>query len=476
MSNLFGSPKASSSLASRLVILVAFIGLLTACDSGGTGDSNQAPNVTDDAYAVSSAETLTVPEGQGLLANDNDPEGERLTATLDSSPQNGTLSLSGDGSFEYTPDTGFTGAASFSYVAVDPQGGQAKASVTIVVESAPPVAQNDDYSTTEDETLIVDAASGVLANDSDPDGSSLTAQVKAEPTHGVLTLNSDGSFDYTPDTGFVGTDQFEYEAVDAGGYRSTAIASIDVHSRRQANVRFVHSSPDAGPVDVFLDDQEVAGDFPYRAPSGSDVSLATSDYYDVPVGRSVIIQIRDQEGNVVSTIDVDQVNLASNARYTIILAGAVAAETEAPEAILMRDVFQNLGVGEIGLRIVHGSALAQDAFSGGVDVYIADSGQSDLSSSTPLIVDLPFTQDTGRRSLGTAGAFFPREMSGGTQQSIYVAESGGTQPALEVAIGEEGLQISEGQYVTAVVADVPGGQGGLTVGAQAIVEDEPSSN
>ncbi|PEN13497.1 hypothetical protein CRI94_09265 [Longibacter salinarum] len=240
-----------------------------------------------------------------------------------------------------------------------------------------------------------------------------------------------------------------------------------------AQVRFVHSSPDAGPVDVFLDDQEVAGDFAYSA---SPVNA--SDYLDVPVGTDATIEVRAQDGTVVNSVSVDQANLAADARYTVIVAGAVAATTEAPEAILLRDQFPDLGAGQIGLRLVHGSALAEDNFANGVDVYIAEAGQDDLSGLTPLVADFTFTQDTGSRLLGTSGAFATRELSSGPQQSVYVTAAGGTQPALEVPIGQGTgeLPITEGAYVTGIAADIPTAEGGLAVGAQAIIEDAPSDN
>ena len=71
---------------------------------------------------------------------------------------------------------------------------------------------------------MVNAAHGVLANDSDPDGQSLTAVLVTNPTHGQLTLNSDGSFSYTPYANVSGTDKFTYMASD--GLGGTAMATV----------------------------------------------------------------------------------------------------------------------------------------------------------------------------------------------------------------------------------------------------------
>ena len=58
------------------------------------------------------------------------------------------------------------------------------------------------------------AAAGVLGNDADPDGDPLTAVLVSGPSHGTLTLNANGSFTYTPNANFNGTDSFTYRASD----------------------------------------------------------------------------------------------------------------------------------------------------------------------------------------------------------------------------------------------------------------------
>src|SRR5262245_59249721 len=80
----------------------------------------------------------------------------------------------------------------------------------------PPVASNDVYSVTQD-TPLNEAAPGVLGNDSDPDNDALTAVLVSNPVHAAaagFTLNSNGSFDYTPTNGFAGIDSFTYHAND----------------------------------------------------------------------------------------------------------------------------------------------------------------------------------------------------------------------------------------------------------------------
>lgn len=78
---------------------------------------------------------------------------------------------------------------------------------------AAPTALNDAYTTNENESLVV-AAAGVLLNDSDADSDSLSAVLDIGTTHGSLTLNADGSYEYLPDSDFFGTDSFTYSVDD----------------------------------------------------------------------------------------------------------------------------------------------------------------------------------------------------------------------------------------------------------------------
>lgn len=87
----------------------------------------------------------------------------------------------------------------------------------------PPVAAADAYTVAAGTILSVPAASGVLANDSDPDGDPLTAEKVADPTYGVVYLSPDGAVIYVPASGFSGTDTFTYRASD-GSLRSDVTA------------------------------------------------------------------------------------------------------------------------------------------------------------------------------------------------------------------------------------------------------------
>ena len=95
--------------------------------------------------------------------------------------------------------------------------------VSLAGANETPETIHDNYTTNKD-TLLIVAAPGVLGNDSDPDGDTLTAIQADNPGYGTLTLNADGSFTYQPNAGFLGTDDFFYLAYDGKtGYESATV-------------------------------------------------------------------------------------------------------------------------------------------------------------------------------------------------------------------------------------------------------------
>jgi VCBS repeat-containing protein len=202
---------------------------------------NQAPVAADDSYTVSKNNALTI-SGPGVLANDTDADNDPLTALLVSAPAHGTVTLNPDGSFTYTPAAGYTGSDSFTYKANDGQLDSNVAIVALTVQNDPPTAADDSYSTTQGSTLRV-AAPGLLANDTDPNHDSLTVALVSGPAHGTLQLNPDGSFRYTPDFGFAGTDTFTYQASDGSAVSNLATVTITVPAITSPGVTF-QTDPD----------------------------------------------------------------------------------------------------------------------------------------------------------------------------------------------------------------------------------------
>ena len=188
---------------------------------------NNPPVANNDNYSVSANTTLSV-AAPGVLANDTDPNNDALTAMLIASVTHGTLQLNANGSFTYTPASNFIGTDSFTYRASDGNAESGRAQVTITVFNRPPVANDDSFSGNEDAVLTVPTP-GVLGNDTDRDGNSLTAVLVANVSHGTIQLNANGSFTYTPATNFNGTDSFAYAASDGIAVSGSATVTIIVN-------------------------------------------------------------------------------------------------------------------------------------------------------------------------------------------------------------------------------------------------------
>ena len=106
-----------------------------------------------------------------------------------------------------------------------------------------PVAVADGYSTDFETPLAVDSASGVLANDTDTNGDALAANLVTNVNNGTLLLNTDGSFSYTPNANFSGTDSFTYFANDSTAESAAVQVTINVQASALACLLYTSPSP-----------------------------------------------------------------------------------------------------------------------------------------------------------------------------------------------------------------------------------------
>ena len=174
--------------------------------------TNTPPVAQNDSFGTPQDTPMGFKVGH-LLSNDTDADGDPLAIAQTSDPSHGTLVV-GDGKFTYTPDAGFVGMDAFTYTATDGAAVSNTATATIGVYEAanantPPVANDDSYTVVRDTVLTVDAAGGVLANDTDADGDALVLAGTGTPINGTLdNAAADGSFTFTPPAGFAGYTSF----------------------------------------------------------------------------------------------------------------------------------------------------------------------------------------------------------------------------------------------------------------------------
>ncbi|MCW3094391.1 MAG: repeat-containing protein [Chthonomonadaceae bacterium] len=210
----------------------------------GTVDlgAHEYVSVTPNADAYSTDEnTPLVVAASGVLANDIVVGSDVMVASLygATGPQHGTVTMNPDGSFTYTPAPNFHGTDTFSYAAYlrgdFNSGSYAWVTITVNPVNHPPVATDDAYSLNQDTALTV-PANGLLANDTDAEGSPLMAALVSSPTHGALTLQPDGSFLYTPAANYAGPDTFTYEANDGANDSNVATVHLTVRATPPAEV------------------------------------------------------------------------------------------------------------------------------------------------------------------------------------------------------------------------------------------------
>ena len=219
--------------------------------------------VTDEDSAVNNIVVLT---------NDSDIEGDALSVTEASSVNGGAVTINEDGTLNYTPPANFNGTDTIEYTVTDAGGA---ASVGAVLVTVNPVDDQPIASTLDTATDKGVAIEGDLSQQVESGDGSMTyaLTVGAEPQHGVVTLNEDGTFVYTPDADFSGRERFGYTVTDEDGDQSSSVVTISV----VADSFSANSASDL-PNDVPLaaaDNYQVAEDTPITARVTTNDSLST---------------------------------------------------------------------------------------------------------------------------------------------------------------------------------------------------------
>jgi len=188
-------------------------------------DNNETP--------VANAQNVTTDEdtARAITLTATDADGDTLTYGVVTGPTHGTLSGTAP-NLTYTPATNYDGSDSFTFEASDRLVDSSPATVTITINpiNDAPEATNDSYGAAKDTPLTI-AAPGVLCNDTDVEGSPLTAIRVNGPGHGTLTLNASGSFTYTASASYTGPDSFTYKANDGTADSNVATVNLTVVTR-----------------------------------------------------------------------------------------------------------------------------------------------------------------------------------------------------------------------------------------------------
>jgi len=265
-----------------------------------------------------------------------------------------------------------------------------------------PLAADDSYTTDEDTTLVVPIATGVLANDTDPDGQPLTAVLATDPEHGTLDLAPDGSFTYTPDPNYSGDDAFTYKAADGIDESNTATVAIAVNP--------VNDGPVANPQ-----------------------SIATNE--DIPI--AITLTGSDADGDPLTYALVDEPSHGSLSGTAPGLTYAPAADYSGPDSFTFKvnDGTADSAAATVSINVTAVNdppVAANDSYDATEDVQlvIAPPGvlanDSDADGPQPLAAVLVAPPVNGVLVLALDGSFTytPNPNSYGTDSFTYRASDG----------------------------------------------------
>ncbi len=183
---------------------------------------NDAPALGVDTPQLSPSGPTVIP----VLANDFDVDGtiNRSSLRIELEPAFGTLVIQPDGTLVYNAFSSFLGEDIFAYTVADDLGARSVQSFVTISANASPIARNDTGGTFLDESVFINVA----GNDSDSDGSLNLASIIIvdQPLRGQAIPQANGTVQYLPNPGFVGTDSFTYRISDNDG-RASNVATVN---------------------------------------------------------------------------------------------------------------------------------------------------------------------------------------------------------------------------------------------------------
>ena len=238
---------------------------------------NNAPVTTDDSASGSQNADVVIDKST-LLANDQDADGDTLSIVSVQDAVNGTVKIEGD-KVIFTPNTGYSGPASFTYTAFDGKDGTSVATVNlaieaVVLENQAPVASNDAISGFKNNEVVISPTT-LLGNDYDPEGGAITGAGLGDAVNGTVLWDGTNVI-FTPTAGYSGPASFTYTIADDKGLESTATVNLTIENNAsEANI-----TNGTAAADSLID---TGGDDVINGLAGND-KIAATDGNDTIVG------------------------------------------------------------------------------------------------------------------------------------------------------------------------------------------------
>ncbi|MBL4577962.1 MAG: metallophosphoesterase [Flavobacteriales bacterium] len=264
---------------------------------------NTAPSAVDDSASTDTSMAVLI----DVQSNDSDPEGNPLTTTIVTAPNNGTATVIGT-SVEYTPNAGFTGTDTIVYSICDngapPLCDNATIIITVIAgTNTAPTAVDDLASTDTSTTVLID----VQVNDSDPQGNPLITAIVSGPNNGTATVIGT-LVEYTPNAGFSGMDTIVYSVCDNGTPPLCDNATIII-TVVAGNVSVRFEEMYASDISIFPNPFTGEVTLEYRLFKRQDVSL---EIYDLS-GKLVhtVVDVNQTTGVYKYTVHAEQAGLVA---------------------------------------------------------------------------------------------------------------------------------------------------------------------
>ena len=191
---------------------------------------NTEPQIVDDNSVTDEDQPVQIP----VLLNDSDADGDDIKVVSITQPEHGIVKIQEDGTLLYSPHLDYFNDSisldSFTYKISDGKGSLSE-SATVAIEvkpiNDPPTVEDDVLETNEDQLLII-TEEGLTKNDRDAEKAKLKFQsISAKSGRGVkIADKGNGTYEYTPEENFFGTDSFTYLVADDKGATSGANVEI----------------------------------------------------------------------------------------------------------------------------------------------------------------------------------------------------------------------------------------------------------
>ena len=312
---------------------------LSNCFIDAIKDINQTPagvsvsgNVTtnDESGSAITVQSAQFYNSAGALTNL--PLGTSTQIYTPTGTLAGSITLNADGTYTFVPATGFTGNVPVNYTAVNTVGNTDTTTLEITVipdisfaANDSPIAENDNAAT----ELNTPVSSNALSNDSDPEGNTLTitgatqgattltlgsgttvsgidANGNAVANAGSIVLNADGTYTFTPNTGFTGTvNPITYTISDGNGGTDTATINIAVYPN-SGNSTYANDDANSAPKGTTMTGNVLTND---TDPEGNTQTVTAATTLG---GTSITI------GTATSLTGVGTLTLNSNGTYTFV--------------------------------------------------------------------------------------------------------------------------------------------------------------